>query len=109
MVTYRSWGVFLPAANCAIQLETQRSEFKGSTLMAVATATQEAEPGSKHNVQLARKAYYDKAGKYNMAPLWEVLKDLVTPEPKTLCQPAVWKFNDVKKLMLEAGEIITAE
>jgi gentisate 1,2-dioxygenase len=65
--------------------------------------------GSKHNIQLARQAYYEKAGKYNMAPLWEVLKDLVTPEPKSNCQPAVWKFSDVKKLMLEAGEVITAE
>jgi gentisate 1,2-dioxygenase len=46
--------------------------------MAVATA---AEPGSKHNVQRARQAYYDKFSKYHMAPLWEVLKDLVTPEP----------------------------
>ena len=48
--------------------------------MAVATASQ---PGSKHNVQPARQAYYDKISKFHMAPLWEVLKDLVTPEPKT--------------------------
>ena len=48
--------------------------------MAVATASQ---PGSKHNVQVARAAYYDKIAKFHMAPLWEVLKDLVTPEPKT--------------------------
>ena len=38
-----------------------------------------------------------------MAPLWEVLKDLVTQEPKTQCVPAIWKFADVKRLMLEAG------
>ena len=75
--------------------------------MAVATATQQ--PGSKHNVQGARQAYYDKISKFHMAPLWEVLKDLVTPEPKTNCQPALWKFSDVKKLMLEAGDVITAE
>ena len=44
-----------------------------------------------------------------MAPLWEVLKGLVTPEPKTQCVPAIWKFADVKRLMLEAGDVITAE
>ena len=33
----------------------------------------------------ARQAYYDKIAKFHMAPLWEVLKDLVTPEPKTQC------------------------
>ena len=74
--------------------------------MAVA-ATQTA--GAKHNIQAARRAYYDKAAKFHMAPLWEVLKNLVTPEPKTQCQPAVWNFGDVKKLMLEAGEVISAE
>ncbi len=67
-------------------------------------------PGdSKHNIQAARRAYYDKAAKFHMAPLWEVLKNLVTPEPKTSCVPALWKFADVKKLMLEAGDVITAE
>ncbi|MBX6329296.1 MAG: gentisate 1,2-dioxygenase [Pseudolabrys sp.] len=73
----------------------------------MAVATQSAD--SKHNIQAARQAYYDKAAKFNMAPLWEVLKDLVTPEPKTLCVPAIWKFADVKRLMLEAGDVITAE
>ena len=34
-----------------------------------------AQPGdSKHNIQAARQAYYDKISKYHMAPLWEVLK-----------------------------------
>jgi gentisate 1,2-dioxygenase len=75
--------------------------------MAVATATQQ--PGSKHNVQAARQAYYDKIAKYHMTPLWEVLKGLVTPEPKSHCVPTLWKFDDVKKLMLEAGDVISAE
>src|SRR5665213_3104933 len=74
--------------------------------MAVATATQ---PGPKHNVQVARPAYYDKIPQFHMAPLWEVLKDLVTPEPKTDCRPALWKYSDVKRLMLEAGDVISAE
>ena len=74
--------------------------------LAISTETQ---PGSKHNVQVARQAYYDKISKFNMAPLWEVLKDLVTKEPKTSLQPTVWKFADVKRLMLEAGDVISAE
>ena len=40
-------------------------------------------PGSKHNMTGARQAYYDKIAKFHLAPLWEVLKGLVTPEPKT--------------------------
>ena len=66
-------------------------------------------PGSKHNITGARQAYYDKISKYHLTPLWEVLKGLVTPEPKTQMLPALWKFPEVEKLMLEAGDVITAE
>ena len=51
-----------------------------------------------------RAAYYERIGKKNLAPLWEVLKGLVPPEPKTPCVPAFWRFDDVKKLVLEAGD-----
>jgi gentisate 1,2-dioxygenase len=74
--------------------------------MAIATATQ---PGSKHNVQVARQAYYDKIAKFNLAPLWEVLKGVVTPEPKTQMVPKVWSFDEIEKLMIEAGDVISAE
>ncbi|OYX90679.1 MAG: hypothetical protein B7Y74_16205, partial [Novosphingobium sp. 35-62-5] len=77
--------------------------------MAVATASQQTNPGSKHNIEGSRQAYYEKIAKFNMAPLWEVLKGLVTPEPKTKYLPAVWKFADVKRLILEAGGVISAE
>jgi gentisate 1,2-dioxygenase len=76
--------------------------------MSVATAEQTT-PGAKHNVQGSRQAYYDKISKFHMAPLWEVLKGLVTPEPKSKYQAAVWKFGDIKRLILEAGDIISAE
>jgi len=64
---------------------------------------------AKHNIQGARQAYYDKIAKDNLAPLWEVLKGLVTPEPKTAVQPKLWKFDRIKQLMMEAGDVITAE
>ena len=76
--------------------------------MAVATA-EPATPGAKHNIEGSRQAYYDKIAKFHMAPLWEVLKGLVTPEPKTKYKAAVWKFADIKRLILEAGSVISAE
>ena len=63
----------------------------------------------KHNVTGNRQAYYDKISKKDMAPLWEVLRNVVTKEPKSKCAPDIWKFDDVKKLMLEAGDVISAE
>jgi gentisate 1,2-dioxygenase len=64
---------------------------------------------SRHNLQAARQAFYDKISKHAMTPLWEVLKDLVTKEPASKCVPALWKFKDARQFMLEAGDVITAE
>lgn len=76
--------------------------------MAVATA-KTTTPDPRHNLQAARQAYYDKISKSNMTPLWEVLKDLVTREPRPQGVPALWKFVDAKRLVLEAGDVITAD
>ena len=54
-------------------------------MMAVASALQTND--AKHNLKPARQAYYDKIAKYDLAPLWEVLKDIVTKEPKSRCKP----------------------
>jgi gentisate 1,2-dioxygenase len=63
----------------------------------------------KHNETGNRQAYYDKISKKDMAPLWEVLRNVVTKEPKSKCAPNIWKFDDVRRLMLEAGDVISAE
>ncbi len=73
----------------------------------MAIAATAADP--KHNVQAVRQAYYDRISKYNMAPLWEKLRDLVANEPKTLCAPAIWRFKDVKAMVMEAADLITAK
>lgn len=56
-----------------------------------------------------RKAFYKKIDKQNMTPLWTVLGDLVTPEPRSKCQPVLWKFDDIRTAMIEAGGLITAK
>ncbi len=56
-----------------------------------------------------RKAFYERIDKDNLTPLWSVLGDLVTPEPKSGCQPFGWKFDTVRKAMMEAGGLITAK
>jgi gentisate 1,2-dioxygenase len=63
----------------------------------------------KHNVQAARQAYYDRISKYDMAPLWEKLRELVGNEPRTQCAPAIWRFRDVKAMVLESAELISAK
>src|SRR5258708_27205597 len=56
-----------------------------------------------------RRAFYDKIGRQNLTPLWLSLADLVTPEPRSPCQPVSWRFNDIRSAMLEAGTLITAK
>ncbi|HMA70347.1 MAG TPA: gentisate 1,2-dioxygenase [Xanthobacteraceae bacterium] len=73
----------------------------------MAAAEHAADP--KHNVQAARQAYYDRISKYDMAPLWEKLRDLVANEPRTQCAPAIWRFRDVKAMVLESAELISAK
>jgi gentisate 1,2-dioxygenase len=74
--------------------------------MAVATATS-LDP--RHDVAAARQAYYAKISKSHMTPLWEVLRGLVTPVPTPKAVPHVWHFDEAKKLVIESGEVITAE
>jgi gentisate 1,2-dioxygenase len=55
-----------------------------------------------------RNEFYQRLEKVNTAPLWEVLSDLFTPEPQTACLPAFWKYEDIRPLLMEAGQAISA-
>jgi gentisate 1,2-dioxygenase len=72
-------------------------------------AKRSKDPGPKDNVEAIRQAYYDRISTYDLAPLWAVLKNLVPREPVTECAPAIWHFRDVRPLIAEAGELITAK
>src|SRR3954452_13251088 len=56
-----------------------------------------------------RRAFYDKIDKENLTPLWTVLSSIITPEPKSAAQPSLWKFNEIRDYMIEAGKLITAK
>ena len=64
---------------------------------------------SPEEIQALRRAYYERIGQKNMAPLWEVLRDLVPAEPVTPFVPALWRFDDFKPLVFEGGGLITAK
>jgi gentisate 1,2-dioxygenase len=77
--------------------------------MAVATATKADAHNPKHNIEAMREAFYERIAKKDMAPLWKVMKSVVTNEPVTRSTPHVWHFDDIKKLVMESGGLITAE
>jgi gentisate 1,2-dioxygenase len=57
----------------------------------------------------ARQDLYRRMDKSNLAPLWEVLHDLIPSQPSTPCKPALWKYRDARPYLMEAGKLITAK
>lgn len=64
---------------------------------------------SSEETQALRGAYYERIGRKHMAPLWEVMRELVPNEPATPFVPALWRFDDFKPMVFEGGELITAK
>src|SRR5260370_41657152 len=56
-----------------------------------------------------RQAFYDRIAPANLAPLWENLHRMVTPEPAPACVPAIWRYRDVRPYLMESGGLITAQ
>lgn len=56
-----------------------------------------------------RQEFYDRLKPHSMAPLWEVLKNIVPPEPRSKAVPYLWPYEDVRPLLLESGALLTAE
>jgi gentisate 1,2-dioxygenase len=57
----------------------------------------------------ARKEFYERIGRQNLAPLWERLKGLVGREPQPAARPAHWKYSETRASLLRAGELLSAE
>ena len=56
-----------------------------------------------------RHDFYQRLGPHNLAPLWEVLKGITTPEPKSKAVPFQWRYEDVRPLLLESSSLVSAE
>jgi gentisate 1,2-dioxygenase len=62
-----------------------------------------------NNLETVREAYYEELKPDALAPLWTVLKSLVTPQPNTPCAPHKWDYATVRQHLMRAGELISAE
>ena len=56
-----------------------------------------------------RAEFYQRMAGHNLAPLWEVMAGLITPEPKSDCRPAIWHYAEVRPFLMESGALITAK
>ena len=68
-------------------------------------------PKSIHEASVgsARQELYRRMDRHHLAPLWEVLHNLIPNEPSTPCKPALWKYRDARPYLMEAGKLITAK
>src|SRR5246500_4661913 len=57
----------------------------------------------------ARQDLYKRMDRHNTAPLWEVLHALIPDAPVTRCRPYLWKYQEVRPYLMEAGSLITAK
>ena len=71
--------------------------------------TRQPRLSTKPETSPERQAFYDRLDQNDTAPLWEVLSRLVLPEPKPAIVPALWKYDDVRPLLMEAGRLLTAQ
>src|ERR1043165_1316242 len=56
-----------------------------------------------------REAFYKKIEGHRLTARWTLMNDTITPEPRSPCQPHLWKFDLIRDYMNEAGKLITAK
>ena len=59
--------------------------------------------------EATRAEFYGRLAPQNLAPLWEVLKGLLPSEPRPKAVPHLWRYTDLRPLLLESGALLTAE
>jgi gentisate 1,2-dioxygenase len=61
------------------------------------------------SVSAERNEFYARLKVKSAAPLWEVLSDIVRRDPRTTVQAALWRYDEMRPFIAEAGRLITAE
>ncbi len=56
-----------------------------------------------------RQRFYSRLREKHAAPLWEVLSDIVRTDPRTSVQAALWRYEELRPFIADAGRLITAE
>lgn len=53
--------------------------------------------------------FRDRLGAEHLSPLWDVMANLVTPVPTPRAVAHCWQYDQLRPLLMEAGDLITAE
>ena len=63
----------------------------------------------KPETSAERREYYQRLEQKHATPLWEVLGDLIPAQPRPTASPALWRYQEMRALLLEAGRLITPQ
>lgn len=64
---------------------------------------------TSQNTASERRDFYRRIGGSSLAPLWEVLHDLVPQSPHSPCVSSGWRYEDIRSHLMEAGRQVTAK
>jgi gentisate 1,2-dioxygenase len=65
--------------------------------------------GAKPALTPERQEFYGRLQQKSTAPLWEVLSRIIPPQPTPETLPAIWRYDEVRPLLMEAGRLLTAK
>lgn len=65
-------------------------------------------PAVATDISEDRAEYYARIQEQSMAPLWENLKHLLSPEPRVKSVPHHWNYGALRSLLLESANVISA-
>jgi gentisate 1,2-dioxygenase len=60
-------------------------------------------------VAAERREFYRRLEKHHAAPLWESMARLIPPEPTPACVPTIWRYEEVRPLLMEAARLLTTQ
>jgi gentisate 1,2-dioxygenase len=64
---------------------------------------------TKPEVSAQREEYYRRLKGKGAVPLWDVLADLIPHAPRPAAIAALWRYDEMRPLLFEAGGVITPE
>ena len=56
-----------------------------------------------------RREFYGRLAAQNTPPLWEVFSTLFTPVPRPQALATLWRYDQVRPLLIEAGRLLTPQ
>jgi len=66
-------------------------------------------PDTVQSSKSQREEFYARLDRQDLAPLWEVLRGLLPNEPRSKAVPHKWDYAALRPLLLESGQLLTAE